>query len=88
MVHEYIYLTICRASDQGLGTGQVNLADCYEKAIGIQQDATEAVRLYHLAAKQGYATGQNRLGKWYEISIRQKLPICQQSRDTRLLNVD
>ena len=54
MVHEYIYLTICRASDQRLGTGQVNLADCYEKAIGMHQDATEAVHLYHLAADLQY----------------------------------
>jgi len=30
------------------------LADCYQSGIGVEQDLEEAVRLYHLAADQGF----------------------------------
>ena len=37
----------------------------YEKGIGVPQDDKEAVRLYRLAAEQGYADAQGNLGVMY-----------------------
>jgi hypothetical protein len=44
---------------------QVHLGLMYEKVWGVAQDDAEAVRLYRLAAEQGYAGAQNNLGRMY-----------------------
>jgi TPR repeat protein len=51
----------------GSGLGQTNLGIMYELGLGrLTKDEREAVRLYKLAADQGYATGQTYLGAMYE----------------------
>jgi TPR repeat protein len=41
-----------QAADGGHANGQLYLGECYEHAIGVNQDEGEAMRLYHLAFKQ------------------------------------
>jgi TPR repeat protein len=43
-----------------------NLGTCYESGTGVDQDYTEAVRLYRLAADQGNAHAQCNLGACYK----------------------
>ena len=57
------------AAEQGDATAQFNLALCYEKGIGVEQDAADAVKWYRAAAEQGDAAAQNNLGLCYEKGI-------------------
>jgi hypothetical protein len=45
---------------------QQNLGTCYSHGTGVHPDHAEAVRLYRLAADQGYAKSQYSLGVCYE----------------------
>jgi uncharacterized protein len=42
------------AAAQGHALAQCNLGDMFENGQGVVKDVAEAVRLYHLAAAQGY----------------------------------
>jgi len=50
---------------QGDAVRQYYLDIMYANGWGVQQDYTEAARLYRLAANQGYALAQNNLGVMY-----------------------
>jgi TPR repeat protein len=45
---------------------QYSLGLCYQNGTGVDQDHTEAVRLYRLAADQGHALAQRNLGGCYD----------------------
>src|SRR4051794_33594200 len=51
--------------DQGESNAEFYLGVMYARGLGVQQDLTEAVRLYQLAAAQGNAQAQFRLGFRY-----------------------
>ena len=42
-----------------------NLGECYRTGDGVAQDSVEAVRLFKLAADQGFAEAENNLGCMY-----------------------
>ena len=44
-------------AEQGDANAQTNLGVMYETGRGVPKDYNEAVRLYRLAAEQGYAIG-------------------------------
>jgi TPR repeat protein len=48
---------------------QYNLGLCYLNGKGLPQDESEARRLFHLSADQGYAIAQSKLGWCYENGI-------------------
>jgi uncharacterized caspase-like protein len=49
------------AADQGFAHAQYNLGVEYENGTGVPMDRAEALKLYHLAAKQGDQDAQKRL---------------------------
>jgi len=53
-------------ADQGVSSGQYNLAIMYDNGWGIGQDYTEAIRWYKLAADQGHTHAQYNLALMYE----------------------
>ena len=52
----------------GTSWAQFNLGIAYEGGGGIQEDDVEAARCFRLAADQGFAAAQNRLGNLYRQS--------------------
>ena len=56
-------------ADQGVSSGQYNLAIMYDNGWGIGQDHTEAIRWYKLAAEQGHTHAQYNLALMYEDRI-------------------
>jgi len=52
-------------AEQGNARAQVALGLMYNRGAGVPQDASEAVRLFELAAAQGYVNGQFNLGVMY-----------------------
>ena len=52
-------------AEAGATEAQYSLGVKYFTGEGVLQDATEAVRLYRLAAAQGLSSAQRRLGKMY-----------------------
>ena len=51
-----------RASDAGSAEAQFELAQLYEKGLGVVQDDARALELYRAAANQGFADALNDLG--------------------------
>ena len=54
-----------QSSDEGEASSQYELADYYLEGFGVKKDHNEALRLYRLAAEQGYAKAQVCLGIIY-----------------------
>jgi TPR repeat protein len=54
-----------KLADQGNADGQVNLADCYARGVGVAKDEVEAVKWLRKAAAQGYSRAQCQLGYCY-----------------------
>jgi TPR repeat protein len=54
------------AAKEGDSTGQLFLANMYERGRGVTKNLPEAVKLYTLSANQGNRNAQNRLGYFYE----------------------
>ena len=52
-----------RAADQGDGASAMNLAQMYEKGIGVKPDAAEAMRRYRRLADQGDGESRYRLAR-------------------------
>ncbi len=52
-----------RAAAQGLGVSAMNLAQMYEKGIGVEQDVQEAMRRYRRLAAQGDGESRYRLAR-------------------------
>ena len=50
------------AADQGSAAGQNGLALRYDNGEGVPLDDAQAIRLYRLAAEQGYAVAQYQSG--------------------------
>ena len=57
--------TYRKAAEQGNADGQVNLADCYARGVGVAKDEVEAVKWLRKAAAQGYNRAQCQLGHCY-----------------------
>jgi TPR repeat protein len=57
--------TYRKAAEQGNADGQVNLADCYARGVGVAKDEAEAVKWLRKAAAQGYSRAQCQLGYYY-----------------------
>jgi TPR repeat protein len=49
------------------GQLQYNLGNLYARGDGVPEDDAEAIRLYRLAAEQGYARAQSNLGAMYSL---------------------
>lgn len=54
-----------KAAELGNADGQVNLADCYARGVGVAKDEVEAVKWLRKAAAQGYSRAQCKLGYCY-----------------------
>ena len=54
------------AHRQGHALAQCNLGCRFENGEGVAQDYAEALRLYKLAAKQGFTDAEYKLGRMYE----------------------
>ena len=52
--------------NKGTGNGQTNLGWMHKHGRGVEQNDTEAVRWFRLAAEQGHGHGQTNLGWMYE----------------------
>ncbi len=61
-----------KSAISGYTYGQVTLARCYEKGIGVQQDDSKALEWYQTAAKEGHPIGQANLA--YMLSTGQGIP--------------
>jgi hypothetical protein len=64
------YGNFLRAAQQGLPAARFLLAECYHTGLGVPEElrnqaGREAATWYHLAALQGYARAQYRLGQCY-----------------------
>ena len=57
---------LARSHGQHTPAAQYSLGVMYAEGIGVAQDPTEAARLYHLAADQGFAHAQCNLGQMYD----------------------
>lgn len=58
--------TLKEQADSGNAEATYRLAYIYENGLaGIEKDTTEAIKLYHRSAQQGYAPAQNYLGFCY-----------------------
>jgi len=55
-----------KAADQGHPQSLNNLADMYEKGLGVEVDLPRAIRMYRQGARQGNATSLFSLGELYE----------------------
>lgn len=53
------------AAEQGNAKAQFNLALCYSKGKGVEENQSEAARWYRAAAEQGYASAQFNLALCY-----------------------
>lgn len=54
-----------RAAEQGCAEGQYQLALCYEKGCGVEQNYAEAAKWYHLAAMRRHVESSRKLGVYY-----------------------
>jgi TPR repeat protein len=54
-----------RAAAQGHAKASFELAQMYEKGVGVQKDINRAIQLYTVAAKAGYADAMGKLGAAY-----------------------
>ena len=50
------------AAEQGYAKARTYLGDMYRTGLGVTQDYSEALRLYHLAADQGHPRAKNNIG--------------------------
>ena len=57
-----------RKAKKGDAQAQYNVALCYEKGEGVEQDHTQAAHWYTKAAEQGHAEAQCNLGACYALS--------------------
>jgi len=50
-----------KAAEKGLLEAQVELGYCYENGAGVPLNKEEAIRLYRIAAQQGYGPAKDEL---------------------------
>lgn len=58
------------AAQQGHEKAAYNLACCYAKGIGVEQNVTTALHWYRQAAKCGNTNAISILVRWYEAGVR------------------
>jgi TPR repeat protein/GTPase SAR1 family protein len=90
-----------RAADKGLVKAMVQIAECFESGIGVQQSHSEALRMYRKAADTGDPAGQNALAVflderssgefsaeaivWYRRAAEQGLAVAQANLGQKLI---